>query len=127
MRSTVLAVLHRWNWSLELFYRVQWPALLRYHIFLIGECDYKNNYAKSSTFFCVDCERITYTTLRMLTFGLVTMIYLYLQTMWVVQDIVIICVLPVLNHLLPKKRRIISNSEERRNFTSLIKILLSYY
>lgn len=37
------------------------------------------------------------------------------------------CVLPVINHLLPDKRKIISNSQERRNFTSLIKILLSYY
>lgn len=41
-------------------------------------------------------------------------------------DIVIICTLPVINHLLPRKRRIISNLEERRNFTTLIKILLTY-
>jgi hypothetical protein len=54
------------------------------------------------------------------------LVYLYFQITWVVNDIVIMCVLPVLNHLLPAKRKILSNTEERRNFTSLIKVLLCY-
>lgn len=57
----------------------------------------------------------------------IVLVYLFLQIYWVVEDIVIICVLPVINHLLPAKRKIISNLEERRNLTSLIKVLLSYF
>lgn len=101
--------------------------MLRFNIINNLECNYKLNYAKSSANYCVNCDLIEYTVVKIFLVALAIMLYLYMQTLWVVQDIVLICVLPILNHMLPKKRKIISNSEERRNFTSLIKILLSYW
>lgn len=53
--------------------------------------------------------------------------YLALSIYFVAQDVVILCIIPCINQLLPPNKRIGSNLNQVKDLNSLMKIFLAYF
>ncbi|CAD8170566.1 unnamed protein product [Paramecium pentaurelia] len=90
-------------------------------------CDYNDNYARDTRSSCVVCTQVEWPLVIILLTSIGVLIYFTMSIFFLAQDVVILCVLPCLNQLLPPLKKIGSNLGQVKDLNSLMKIFLAYY
>ncbi|CAD8174724.1 unnamed protein product [Paramecium octaurelia] len=90
-------------------------------------CDYNDNYARDTRSMCVICTQVEWPLVIILLTSIGVLIYFTMSIFFLAQDVVILCVLPCLNQLLPPLKKIGSNLGQVKDLNSLMKIFLAYY
>ncbi|CAD8099077.1 unnamed protein product [Paramecium sonneborni] len=90
-------------------------------------CDYQNNYARDSRQICILCSKVDWPIAIILLSSIGIFVYFIMSIFFLAQDVVILCVLPCLNQMLPPLKKIGSNLGQVKDLNSLLKIFLAYY
>ncbi|CAK74386.1 unnamed protein product (macronuclear) [Paramecium tetraurelia] len=90
-------------------------------------CDYQNNYARDSRSICILCSQVDWPIAIILLSSVGIFLYFTMSIFFLAQDVVILCVLPCLNQMLPPLKKIGSNLGQVKDLNSLLKIFLAYY
>ncbi|CAD8092035.1 unnamed protein product [Paramecium sonneborni] len=90
-------------------------------------CDYNDNYARDTRSQCVICNQVEWPLTIILLTSIGVLIYFTMSIFFLAKDVIILCLLPCLNQLLPPLKKIGSNLGQVKDLNSLMKIFLAYY